>query len=211
MSIQSYIEEQVKASKHLNEPTMNWLMEYNSKATVYSHLKRFKDFFVKIYTKKLEDQIKEAIYNHVFGNVLLSFMEDIKNLEFDSGKWVWSGSSTDLYSKTKIYAKDVLLVSTRTKSFPVASNLMSRQINELSDAFSKIGIELQYDRNATARGWTIINHNLPPPKIDIDKLLDDPKKHCARCGKELKHERYPDNERKKWYCRECNEWRMSQK
>jgi hypothetical protein len=131
-----------------------------------------REYFIEVYTKKLNEQIKEAIYNHTFGNVLLAFAEDKDNLTFDNElkKWVWRGTPTELYSKTKTYAKDVLLVSTGRKAYPSASNTMSRQINDLTDAFSKIGIKISYNRDSAQREWTIINNNLEPEKTELKKL-----------------------------------------
>ena len=144
--------------------------------------------FIDIYTKKLVTQIKEAIYNNVLGNVLLCFMED---------KEEWSGSSTNLYVALKDFAKNTMQVSTRVKDFPTAPNVMSRHINDLIDAFSKIGIQLEHDRNAIARGWTIINHNFNTSNEIV----------CSDCGNKLGHERYPRDDGKE-YCRDCNRKRM---
>jgi len=122
------------------------------------------DFFIETYRQKLNDQIKEAIYNHTLGNVLLSFMED---------KAEWKGSSTNLFTAIKDFAKNEMDVSTRVKTFPSAPNLMSRQLNNLLDSFGKIGLELIYDRNSVVRGWTIINHNYKetePEELETEKL-----------------------------------------
>ena len=132
-----------------------------------------REYFIKIYREKLLTQIKEAIYNDTFGNVLLSFIEDENNLApLENGHYVWEGSTAKLYSDTKLYAKDTLLVSVRTKGYPNASNRMSRQINDLTDAFSKLGIIIEQTRSSTTRGFRIVNTNLkePEPKTESEKL-----------------------------------------
>jgi len=133
-------------------------------------------YFIKIYREKLLTQIKEAVYNDTFGNVLLSFIEDAINLtELEKGVFGWKGATAKLYAETKSYAKNVLLTSVGKKSYPSASNIMSRQINDLTDAFSKIGINITPTRSSTTRGWRIINTNYnpeEPTKTELEKLED---------------------------------------
>ena len=49
---------------------------------------------------------------------------------------------------------------------------MSRQINDLTDAFSKLGIIIEQTRSSTTRGFRIVNTNLkePEPKTELEKL-----------------------------------------
>ena len=53
-------------------------------------------------------------------------------------------------------------VSTRTKDYPKAPNIMSREINNLREAFEKIGVKIEFIKG-TIREWHIINTNYKDP------------------------------------------------
>jgi len=118
--------------------------------------------FLDAYESKINDQIKEAVYNDLLGNVFYDFMENHSE---------WTGKATDLFRALKDHAQ-ILGVSTRVKDFPKASNILTRRLNLLLDSLNKLGINIEYlpDGYRTIR---ITNSNFKKPdepKTELEKL-----------------------------------------
>lgn len=121
-----------------------------------------REYFIKIYQEKLGTQLLEAITNNTFANCLWCFMEK---------KPEWHGSATELHIALKHFAKEKMDVSTNRKDYPSAPNVMSRMMNELKDAFSKLNIVLEdgNDPKTRVNTWTITNQNF---KLTISEILE---------------------------------------
>ena len=119
------------------------------------------EFFIEKYRVKLNEQIQEVIWNNTLGNVLFDFIENLSTNE-------WRGTPSALYKELKIQAQE-LGVSTRTKDYPKAPNKMSQEMNRLEEAFSKIGISLEYIKG-TKREWHIIDERPEEPKTEPEKM-----------------------------------------
>lgn len=114
--------------------------------------------FLDSYENKINDQIKEAVFNDLLGNVFLDFMENRSE---------WTGKATDLFRALKDHAK-TLDVSTRVKDFPKASNILIRRLNLLLDSLSKLGITIEY--LADGRRTIMIINSKASSKTELDKL-----------------------------------------
>ena len=130
--------------------------------TVAEVLGHTQDEFLDAYEEKLGEQIKEAIYNSVLGNILFSIMEDLK---------IWKGNATDLFTKVKSHAK-LLDVSTRGKEFPKAPSILGRKLRLLVSPFKALGIEISFLDDGY-RSIEIFNHNYKDTdesKTELEKL-----------------------------------------
>lgn len=116
------------------------------------------EWFLDTYKNKLDEQLKEAIWNNYFGNILYEFIDSVSE---------WTGSPTDLWTELKKKAKE-LDISTRVKEFPKASNIMSKKINELVEPFSRIGVKIIFSKG-TVREWTIINEKNKGNQESLDE------------------------------------------
>ncbi len=114
------------------------------------------EWFLDAYKLKLDNQIKEVIWNNTIGNVLYDFIENLWCKE-------WKGTPSELHKILNAHAKE-MTISTRTKDYPKAPNKLSQEINRLVEAFGKIGVTLELIKG-TKRYWHIINHNYKEPVL----------------------------------------------
>ncbi|MGD9130260.1 MAG: tyrosine-type recombinase/integrase [Candidatus Bathyarchaeota archaeon] len=81
-TIREYINQRISESKYLGEPTANWLSEYSSRDTVYSHCNRFEQFLqaidktdVQIVTEYKQATDKDQFAKE-YGKVVLKYYHD---------------------------------------------------------------------------------------------------------------------------------------
>jgi len=120
--------------------------------------------FLDAYEGKVKDQVKEAVYNSILGNVLLDFM---------STRYNWIGIASSLFKMLIAHAKE-LGVSTRVKEFPKAPNILTRRMKLLLDSFKALDIEINFlaDGHRTIEIW---NHNIPAPPEVTQKSIENNK------------------------------------
>ena len=106
-------------------------------------------FFIDAYETKLNEQVKELIWNNTVGSVLYDWLQNQAE---------WRGTPTDLFKLIKNHAKEEMGISTRARDFPKSPPHLTRKINLLLEPFQKIGIELNHI-DGLIREWHIINHN----------------------------------------------------
>jgi predicted RNA-binding Zn-ribbon protein involved in translation (DUF1610 family) len=124
--------------------------------------------FINAYETKVNEGILEAAQSSSLATVLLSMLE---------GTTGWTGTPTELHTKLINHAK-TLEISTRTKGWPKAPHILTRQLNELAPSLKALGWEVNALRNGTQRIIDIkrVTSDIEPEEAKREREEEEKKK-----------------------------------
>lgn len=143
--------------------------------------------FLRAYQENIDDSNVEAVQAHVFGNAILSFMDD---------KSKWEGTASELLEELEKTAEEEN-INTNQKNWPGGPNIVTRRLNEVKPNLKELGLEVNKDRKGQKGSriliieWsTTVSNVSTDSKTDTSDSTDDNLLH-----QESKIEKITDREK----------------